>query len=450
MLQFISRRNQMRPARLAVGLLLAGVLLTAGAPRASAQLFTTERDMLNRLAQTAGGNDPAARAFDRGRDLINEEKWDGAAATFSKLVADFPSDKNADAALYWLGYAYEKQNKLAEAETALARLIQQHPRSSWVKDARTLRLKVKAKLDPRGINVPDTTGPDGEDDELIIIALQALCQNDRPRCPALVNDRLRSNASARVKEAAITLLGRYGGNEAVPALIQLARSEPNEKLRMRAIAALGETNDERVLDVLREIAMSPTYDDESPTDSAIHALVNHDSPRAVGIISDVIINGKNLTARQHAISLISRRAGEPVVDELLRIYDAVPDVQIRKYVVAAFGNRKSPRAGAKLAEIARTSTDLELRKQAIHAIPNRDDGDSLKLVLSLYDSESNPELKNYLLEAISRYDDKSALQKLMQIARNSAEPLERRKRAVNALSRSKDPEVLRFLEDMLK
>lgn len=401
--------------------------------------------MLNRLVQGASGNDPATRAFIQGRDLINEEKWDGAAAAFNRLVSDFPSDKNVDAALYWLGYAYEKQNKLAEADTALGRLIQRFPNSSWARDAKALRLKVNTKLNPQNVMVPD-----GENDELIIIALQALCQNDRPRCPSLVNDRLRSNASVRVKEAAITLLGRYGGNEAVPGLIQLARSETNEKLRMKAIQALGETNDERVLDVLREIAMSPTYDDESPTDSAIHALVNHDSPRAVGIIGDVIVNGKNLTARQHAISLVSRRAGEPVVDELLRIYDAVPDVQIRKYVVAAFGNRKSPRAGAKLAEIARTSTDVELRKQAIHAIPNREDGQSLDLILSLYDGESNQELKSYLLEAMSRYDDKRALQKLMQVARNTSEPLERRKRAVNALSRSKDPEVIQFLMDMLK
>jgi HEAT repeat protein len=443
MLQFIAQRNQIGLKGLVAALAL--FILLPGATRASAQRFTPERDMLNRLVQGASGNDPATKAFIQGRDLINEEKWDGAAATFSKFVNDYPSDKNTDAALYWLAYAYDRQSKLAEAETALARLIQQHPRSSWVRDARTLLLKVRAKRDPQNIVMPD-----GENDELIIIALQALCQNDRPRCPSLVNDRLRSNASPRVKEAAITLLGRYGGNEAVPALIQLARSESNEKLRMRAIAALGETNDERVLDVLREIAMSANYADESPTDSAIHALVNHDSPRAVGIISDVIINGKNLTARQHAVSLFSRRAGEPVVDELLRIYDAVPDVQVRKYVVAAFGNRKSPRAGAKLAEIARTSTDVELRKQAIHSIPNRDDAQSLDVLLSLYDGESNVELKSYLLEAFSRYDDKRALQKLMQVVRNTSEPLERRKRAINALSRSKDPEVIQFLVDMLK
>lgn len=447
MLQLISRRNQIRTSGLAAGLVMALALFLAGASPASAQLFTPERDMLNRLVQGASGNDPATRAFTQGRDLINEEKWDGAAATFSKFIQDYPADKNNDAALYWLAYAYEKQNKLADAEASLQRLIERYPTSNWAKDGMKSLVKLKSKTDPQGVNVPQDA-----DAELKIIALQSLCQSDRARCATLVGDVLRSNSqtSLRVREAAVTLLGRYGGPEAVPTLIQLARNESNEKLRMRAITALGRTNDDRGLDVLRELAMNAAYADESPTDSAIHALADHENPRATNILGDMVINSRNLQARQHAVALLSRRAGEPAVDELLRLYDAVQDVEIRKYIVAGFGNRKSPRAGAKLAEIARTATDVELRKQAIHAIPSRDDPQSLDVLLSLYDSESNVELKNYLLESFSRYQDKRALQKLMQVARNSSEPLERRKRAINALSRSKDPEVRQFLEDMLK
>ncbi len=446
MLQLIIRRNQIRTPGPAAGLLLAALLVLAGATPASAQWFTPERDLLNRLVQGASGNDPATRAFTLGRDLINDEKWDGAAATFSKFIRDYPSDKNNDAALYWLAYAYEKQNKLAEAEQSLQRLIQRYPQSNWAKDGMKSLVKLKAKTDPQSVNVPQNA-----DEELKSIALQSLCQSDRARCSALVSDVLRSNSSSlRIREVAVMLLGRPGGPEAVPTLIQMARNEPNEKLRMRAITALGRTNDDRGLDVLRELAMSATYADESPTDTAIHALADHENPRATSILGDMVINSRNLQARQHAVALLSRRAGEPAVDELLRLYDAVQDVEIRKYVVAGFGNRRSPRAGAKLAEIARTATDVELRKQAIHAIPSRDDPQSLDVLLSLYDSESNVELKTYLLDAFSRYQDKRALQKLMQVARNASEPLERRKRAVNALSRSKDPEVRQFLVDMLK
>jgi HEAT repeat protein len=442
MYTLITRHQRPSAPRLAPALLAAlglALALLAAPPDARAQA----REMLNRLAQSSSNADGAMGAFTLGRTQLDEGKYEQAIATFNNFVAAYPTHRNVDAAYYWLAYSYEKQNRLADADAALARLVERFPKSEWAADAHKLKIKVKAKLDPQGANVPDG------DAELKIIALQALCQNDRARCSTLVAETLRSSSEPRVKEAAILLLGRYGGAEAVPTLMQMARSEPDARLRMRAIASLGRTGDERVLDVLREIALSPTYADESPTDSAIHALRDHESARAVGILGDVIINGKNLQARQHAVSLLSQRPGEPVVDELFRIYDAVADPQLRKYVVAGLGNRRSPRAAARLVEIARTAPDAELRATAIRAIPNRGEEEDLGVLLSLYDTERDAELKDYILEAVGHYKNQRAYQKLMQVVRNGSEPLERRKHAIEILSRVKDPEVMKFLESML-
>ena len=93
---------------------------------------------------------------------------------------------------------------------------------------------------------------------------------------------------------------------------------------------------------------------------------------------------------------------------------------------------------------------MQLRAQAIRAIPNRGDEQDLDVLLSLYDSERDNDLKDHLLSAVGQYQNQRAYQKLEQIVRNSAEPLERRKSAINYLSRSKDPVVMKFLEDMLK
>ena len=46
--------------------------------------------------------------------------------------------------------------------------------------------------------------------------------------------------------------------------------------------------------------------------------------------------------------------------------------------------------------------------------------------------------------------DQRVIRKLIEIARNPQTPMERRKRAIGWLSRSNDPEVLRFLEELLK
>jgi hypothetical protein len=55
-----------------------------------------------------------------------------------------------------------------------------------------------------------------------------------------------------------------------------------------------------------------------------------------------------------------------------------------------------------------------------------------------------------MVEQLARSNDKRAQVKLMEVARNTNSPVEIRKTAVMALSRSKDPEVLKFLEDILK
>ena len=456
-----NRTHPKSVARIAAGLMLGAALLAGGAASVRGrQKFTPEREMLNRLVQSMQ-NDAAAKAFVQGRDQINEGKWATAASTFGKYVNDYPSDKNVDAALYWLAYAYEKQKKYGDADTALAKLIKEHTKSAWKNDAEKLRLLVRAKLDPGSLynsaNSPNSLydpqasqRPDA-DCELKVVALQALCQADRgARCSTHVNDALRSNTTCLVlKEAAITYLGRYGGQDALPALIQMARTEPNEKLRMRAIAALGRTGDERALDVLRELAMSPVYENESPTDSALHALAGFENPRAAGILADVIINGKNIEARTHGAQLLSQRRGDDVVDQLFRIYDAASEVEIKKYVLAGLGNRKDPRAVNKLITVARSDPNEALRKQAIHSIPNRNDEQDLDVLIPLYDSERNPELKDHILDAIGHYQNQRAYQKLMQVVKSN-ESLERRKKAMNMLGRSKDPVVLKFLEDMLK
>jgi HEAT repeat protein len=435
----IIRRRNAGARLLAAALAFAG-LLPAAAP-ASAQQY---KELLNRFAQS--DSDAAMRAFTQARSFVDAGQWEQAASTFDRFVAQYPKDKNIDAALYWLAYAHNRQGNPAAAEAPLARLLQSYPKSTWADDAKALRFEVFAKL-----GKPAPAADEAEaNDELIIIALKTLCENDRVGCSTRVGEVLRSNKSARVKEAAIILLGRYGGNEAVPSLVQMSRTEANEKLRMRAISALGATNDERGLDVLREIAMGAAFADNSPTDSAIHALASHARARAVALLGEVATRGQNVKARTHAIELLSRRRGDNVVDELLRLYDAIPDVAVRKYVVAGLGNRKDPRALNKLIEVARTSPDVQLRRQAIHAIPNRGDEQDLSVLLSLYDSERDNELKDHLLGAIGRYQNQRAYQKLQQIIRNPAEPLERRKAAISYLSRSKDPGVMAFLESLLK
>src|SRR5947209_7377479 len=126
-------------------LVFAGLALAlAAAPaRAGAQ----NREMFRRLIQS-GDNDPAMRALDTARNLIDSQKWEQAASAFDRFIVQYPSDKNLDAALFWLSYAHSKQGNYQAAYDTVTRLLQSYPRSSWAGDARELRVEVLSKLRP--------------------------------------------------------------------------------------------------------------------------------------------------------------------------------------------------------------------------------------------------------------------------------------------------------------
>src|SRR5688500_7694235 len=92
---------------LAGGAALAGLLLALAAAPAPAR--AQHKDLISRFIQS--DNAAAANAYAQGRAFLAEEKWDRAVAALNRYVNDYPSDRNLDEAMYWLAYAYEKQNK---------------------------------------------------------------------------------------------------------------------------------------------------------------------------------------------------------------------------------------------------------------------------------------------------------------------------------------------------
>jgi hypothetical protein len=315
-------------------------------------------------------------------------------------------------------------------------------------------------------------GPVSDDDpcEFKIVVLQALFQTDLQRGIMAATDWLKpgSTQTVRCKSAALTLLGRHGGKTVTPVILGVARSEPDLKLRARAISTLGSINDDSVIDALRDFALSSQENDL--IEASLYALSKHTGERAIGVLSDIATSNKPMSHRKVAIASIATRPGEPAVDALFKIYDGDQNSEIRKAVIFGFANRKSERAGARLVEIARSSENIELRKAAISAVSRRGGEKATEFLLSLYDSERNEELKDQIITALasgtiyvsgeyigsgqaaptSRLNDQRVIDKLIQIARDQQSPMERRRRAIGWLSRSKDPKVLAFLQELLK
>jgi tetratricopeptide (TPR) repeat protein len=502
------------------------------------------RPSANSFSQQSS-NESATSVFRAARDLITDGEWARAQEKFSEYVGKYPNEKNLDAAFYWLAYAQHKLEKYDQCRETVNKLFEKYQESSWLDDARLLLAQLPLAMTPvpalamqvdeavaaaravapvaittaPGVTVYTPSAPfttigstplpaqlagssallaeldnvaaaygvgENDDDpcEFKIVVLQALFQTDVQRGVIAATDWLKpgSTQTVRCKSAALTLLARHGGKASTPVILNLARTETDLKLRARAISTLGASNDDSVIDPLRDFALSST--DNQIVEASLYALSRHTNERVIGVLTDIATSGKTPAQRKIAIASIASRPGDPAVDALFRIYDADQSVEIRKAVISGFANRKSERAGDKLFEIARTADNIDLRKAAIAYIPRRGGDKAIDFLIALYDTEKNEELKDQILNSFgggtslvsrtprppgatggadeyvrltqnvssmrSPVTEKKVIRKLIEIARNPQESMARRKRAIGWLSRSNDPDVQRFLEELLK
>jgi HEAT repeat protein len=354
--------------------------------------------------------------------------------------------------------AQEMQERIAEAQARSlerSREAQERMAEKMAEAQEKMKDKFKYDLDlgfGKGMGVGIGKGSDDDPSEFKIVVLQALCESDPQRCVAVSTDWLKPNSgqTTACKRAALVFLARHGGKAATPIILGVAQNDPDLKVKTRAISLLGSSNDDSVLGALRDFALNSTQTEV--TEAGLYALSQHTSPQALNILADFALSTKPIAARKTAISSISGRPGEPALDALFKIYESSQELEIRKSVISGFGNRKSERAGTKLVEIASSpSENIELRKQAIRSIARRGGVNAVDTLMRLYDAEKNEEVKDTIMNSFGSLNDKRVTDKLISIARNPQTPLERRRRVIMLLSnRGKDPDVIKYLEELLR
>jgi HEAT repeat protein len=414
---------------------LAVLVLSLGVigPWRFAYAYDQDVQKLNRFVQTSRANTPAMKVFREGRDLIEGEDWLRAADKFRTFLADFPKDRDVDAALYWYAYALQKLGKKDEAATPLMRLIKDFPNSSWRREAQAMLVVLG-----RGDAVQQAL--DQSNCEIKILALQSLFQANEERAFSFVSDLLKSNQTGcpGLQNAAVSLLGSYGGPRATPVLLDIARGQADLKLRLTAIRRLSKQNQDSVADELSRL-----YDTDRNKEirvQILRALAEMESARAEAKLIEQARAAEDLALRQLAIRFLGEKNASGSLDELIRIYDSDRTPEIRAQILRSLSERDDPRAHAKLLEIARRGETPELRVQAIRRLGDRGKA-SIDDLLSLYSSETNAAIKQGLIRAYADLDDPRAIAKLIEIAR-SAEALELRAYAIRGLSNRNDAQTV--------
>ena len=389
----------------------------------------------------------ATTAFREARDLIGEGEWVRAEAALNRFIANFPQDRDVPAARYWLAFSLKQQNKFAEADTVLTRLIQQHPTAtSWLTDARAMRVEIAPRL---GNTQLIEQGVTDSDDEIRLAALQTLFETRPERAVTMAAEILKAgSASSRLlKEGAISLLEDSETSDAIPLLSQVARSDTDMRVRRKAAEALGEIEDSSVIEPLKSIALQST--DVGVARAAAEGLAEQGSLARKALV-EIAQSGASVEVRAQALEGLGEIEGDPaVVDDLVAVVAAARELRVQLAGIEALGEIELPQAETALAEIARTSPNPEMRRQAVEALSDHETETAAASLAALYDAEKDERIKEEIIDALEETESRAAMLKLGQIAAKETS-VRLRQRAITALAEFEGPEAAALLEQALK
>jgi HEAT repeat protein len=367
----------------------------------------------------------AEEAYERGTEALDESEWQDAVGAFNDVVR--LGGRRADGALYWKAYSLAKLAKKGEALSALSELSKLSPQSRWISEAKALEQELRAS----GLAATDANA----DEEMKLLALNALMNSDEGRAIPLLEGFLQGNHSPRLKDRALFVLSQSESPRAREILIRTAKSSASPDLQMRAIKYLGMSGDRQSVQALGEAYAASN--DVSVRRAILRAFMMAEDT------APVLAAAKTEKAPELRLEAIRQLGAMEAADELLQLYRVETSVELKEEILQSLGVAEAVQP---LGEIAKTEADPRLRRAAIQGLGIIDAPESGALLRSLYAAQKDAESKKAVMEALFVQDNAKAL---IEIAKAEKEPALRRE-AVEKLSLMDSREAQEYMLEILQ
>jgi len=388
----------------------------------------------------AAAEDVAGRTFSQAKDFIAASNWVAAVEKLNLVLTEHKNSKYYEPAIYWLAYVRKQQQKYQEALLLLNKFISEFPQSTWKEDARSLRAELAAKLGNTEIITEELRNADNE--EVRLAALSSLFQLDPEKGSRQAADILASTSgkgSRNFREGVVNLIGRYGGKEAAPVLLDIAqRKTEQEVIRTAAIFALKRHINENVLAQLTDLVMKG--DAPPVVEAAMFIFLQQDNEWAKAVLVKIAASGQLTDTRNRAVHFLSMLRSGPAIDELISLYDNAANLEVKRAILATLSKTGNPAAQAKVFEVSRLTDDMGLREEGFLSLGKYGDVQIITRIIQLYDAETRTEVKALILSALSKSSQKNALEKLTDAAQNENSLELRRRAALLLRQRRPNPE----------
>jgi hypothetical protein len=313
-----------------------------------------------------------SKRMERAKDLIADEQWIRAIDELKAAAAD-QREPNKDEALFWLAHSQNQTRDSAAAVETIRRLERDFPGSRWVKPARSLRIEIAQRLrrndvlwytaapPPPAPAPPVTTWP-VPPTVPAAVAPPATSAAPVPTTPR--PDRIPPSAAvppvspSPVPSTAPVATPRPPRPPLPPPAWVPEGYLPDTDLRIQALGSLMRTDAEKVIPMLKEIALEVGNPAEARR--ALFVLAQSGRPDARSIVIEVAKTGPELV-RLAAVRELGNLGGPAVGNDLLQVYSTAND-RVKYQVMTSLGQRDAAPA---LLRIAQSEPDRRLRDVAI-------------------------------------------------------------------------------------
>jgi len=393
----------------------------------------------------AAGPAPDSKRLGQAKDYIADEQWMRAIAVLTQAVDD-QHEKSRDEALFWLAHCEHQSGDDASALETIARLERLYPASPWVKLAGSMRIEIAHRLrrddvlwriavpapaPPAPAMAPQRPHPGVAPTPPPQPATPAVVKLPPPPPPGTTPPPSRRGMMPPPpRPAATPAIPTPGLWEAWGTLPEAS----DQVIRIEALAGLMDGHSDRVIPLLKDIAMDRNSPDGARL--AVQVLAHSPRPEARSTVVDIARNGAE-PVRITAIRELGRFPDPSVNAELVRVYSVNSTPRIKRQVVSSLGERDD---NTSLYHIVRSESDPTLRNTAILTLGRIPIArDQLRQLYTQAPRDSREAVIGALF--LVRDDDE-----LIRIASNEREPLYRA-RARQQLRLLATPKALKFLTD---